>query len=342
MATLKDVANLAGVSSASVSRILNNDMTLSVPQTTRDKVLQAAETLGYVKKKKKTEAASMLVGIVQWLSAEDEMRDPYYLSIREGVENYCINHKISTVRCFASEMETFAKLEKVDGLVCIGKYSEEERTNLMRICSNIIFLDMKLDPITACFIIPDFRGAVRLVTDFFRLEGHKHVGYLGGIEKVDGEIYPDDRLKYFLRFCEERGIECKEHIYQQEFTRESGYEMMKQLIASKERPSAVFAASDPIAIGALRACHEAGLKIPDDISIIGFDNIDEANYTFPPLTTIFVPTYEIGSTGMRMLHDAWRRNENLAPMQVVLPCYLINRETMKASPDHVELMASPL
>lgn len=337
MATLKDVANLAGVSSASVSRILNNDMTLSVPQSTRDKVLEAAETLGYVKKKKKAAVSSMVVGIVQWISAEAETMDPYYLSIRQGVENYCFHHKISTIRCFASELELARKLDKVDGLVCIGKYSDEMRERLTKICPNIIFLDMKMDPISSCFIVPDFRGAMRLVIDYLLEEGHTRIGYLGGIEQMNTQIYPDDRLKYFKRFTSQASVEAEPWIELGEFTRESGYEMMKKILSASERPTAVFAASDPIAIGALRACHEAGLSIPQDMSIIGFDNIDEANYTFPPLTTVFVPTYDIGSTGMRMIHDAWKRNENLQPMKIVLPCYMISRQTTRNLPDETEL-----
>lgn len=337
MATLKDVANLAGVSSASVSRILNNDLTLSVPQSTRDKVLEAAETLGYVKKKKKTEVSSMLVGIVQWVSAENEAKDPYYLNIRQGVENYCSNHMITTIRCYASEFTLNKRLDKVDGLVCIGKFSEDARAKMISICSNIIFLDMRLDSISNCCIIPDFKGAMRLVIDHFVSEGHKKVGFLGGVEKINDKVYPDDRLKYFRRFAAQEDMDYLPYLVMNEFSRESGYEMMKSLIDSGHVPTAVFAASDPIAIGAMRACHEAGLRVPEDISIIGFDNIDECNYTYPPLTSIFVPTYEMGSTGMRMLHDAWKRNENIQPMEIKLPCYMIRRQSTQSLPDIIEI-----
>lgn len=337
MATLKDVANLAGVSSASVSRILNNDLTLSVPQSTRDRVLEAAETLGYVKKKKKADVSTMTVGIVQWVSAENEASDPYYLNIRQGVENYCSNHMITIIRSFASEMSIPRRMEKVDGLVCIGKFSPEDRQKMIAICPNIIFLDMKLDTITNAFIVPDFKGAMRIVMDHFIAEAHKKVGFLGGIESVSGEVYRDDRLKYFRRFATKAGLEFEPYVVMKEFTRESGYEMMKSLIDAKTVPTAIFAASDPIAIGAMRACYEAGLRIPDDLSIIGFDNIDETNYTYPPMTTIFVPTYEIGSTGMRMLHDAWKRNENIQPMKVELPCYMISRQSTRTAPDAIEL-----
>ena len=88
MATIKDIALKAGVSSASVSRILNNDATLNVPQETRQRVFDAAKELGYEKKKKKFDDTIMTIGIVQWMSPIQETDDPYYLSIRQGVEEF--------------------------------------------------------------------------------------------------------------------------------------------------------------------------------------------------------------------------------------------------------------
>lgn len=336
MATLKDVANLAGVSSASVSRILNNDLTLSVPQSTREKVIEAAQSLGYVKKKKKVESSSMLIGIVQWISPIEEMEDSYYLSIRQGVENFCVQHKISIIRIFSTDIDLEKRLEKVDGLVCIGKFSDKSRAKLTKICSNLIFLDMNLSPITGCCILPDFKNALKAVIDCFAKEGHKTVGYLGGQEYIDGELYPDERLRYFVRYANRAAFEYENYIELGEFSSESGYTMMKDMIEKHNVPTAIFAASDAIALGALRALHEAGYSVPQDVSLIGFNNIEAANYSYPPLTTVFAPTYDIGSIGMRMLYDACRRNENLAPMRVQLPCYVVVRETTRSNPEEYE------
>ena len=102
---------------------------------------------------------------------------------------------------------------------------------------------------------------------------------------------------------------------------------MNELIENNHVPSAIFAASDPIAIGALRALNQHGYHVPDDISLIGFDNIDTTNYTSPPLTSIFAPTFDMGYMGARMLFDASRRNENISPIRIQMPCFLIERES---------------
>ena len=92
-------------------------------------------------------------------------------------------------------------------------------------------------------------------------------------------------------------------------------------------PSAIFAASDPIAIGAMRALKQYDIKIPEDISIIGFDNIETTNYTDPPLTTVFAPTFDMGFMAARQLFDAFKHNENISPIKILLPCFLIERNS---------------
>ena len=100
-----------------------------------------------------------------------------------------------------------------------------------------------------------------------------------------------------------------------------------ELIKNKKLPSAIFAASDPIAIGAMRALKQYDIKIPEDISIIGFDNIETTNYTDPPLTTVFAPTFDMGFMAARQLFDAFKHNENISPIKILLPCFLIERNS---------------
>ena len=139
MATIKDIAELAKVSSASVSRILNNDPTLSVPKETRQRVLDAANQLGYKKKNKKVYDTVMTLGIIQWISPIEESNDPYYLSIRQGVEEYCFKNKIAIKRVFKTDVDYLNQLEDIQGLVCIGKYSQKILKHIKRYVQMLFF-----------------------------------------------------------------------------------------------------------------------------------------------------------------------------------------------------------
>lgn len=326
MATIKDIADLAKVSSSSVSRILNNDPTLSVPNETRQRVIEAANQLGYKKKNRKFNDTVMTLGIIQWLSPVDESNDPYYLSIRQGVEDYCFKNKIAIKRVFKTDIDYLNQLNDIQGLVCIGKYSKEEIASYKNICSNVVFLDMNIDPIHACCIMVDFKNAIKDVVSYLSNK-HDSIAYLGGKEFIQDELYPDLRKEYFIRYCKEYQINYS--ISEESYSIEAGFNMMHDLIESNNLPSAIFAASDPIAIGAMRALKQYNIKVPDDISIIGFDNIETTNYTDPPLTTVFVPTFDMGFMAARQLFDAYKRNENLSPIKILMPCFLIERNSCK-------------
>ena len=188
---------------------------------------------------------------------------------------------------------------------------------------NDLFMGMIVENIEITSISLDFRQAVNDAVNYLFNLGHKDIGFLGGIEKLeDGTVYPDKRLSAFENACENKGINYKNYILQDKFTTASGYSMMKELIESERVPSAIFAASDPIAIGAMRALQENGYKIPEDVSIIGFDNTELSGYTNPPLTTMNAPVYAMGIYGIEvintMLHS--KNNKLLSPMKIYMPC----------------------
>ena len=203
---MKDIAELAKVSSASVSRILNNDPTLSVPKETRQRVLDAANQLGYKKKNKKIYDTVMTLGIIQWISPIEESNDPYYLSIRQGVEEYCFKNKIAIKRVFKTDVDYLNQLEDIQGLVCIGKYSQEDIETYKKICSNVIFLDMNIDPIHECCILLDFKNAVKDVVSYLS-QKHTSIAYLGGKEIIHDKLYHDQRKEYFEHYCKEYNID---------------------------------------------------------------------------------------------------------------------------------------
>ena len=160
MATIKDIASAAGVSAAAVSRILNNDETLNVSPETRQKVLDTARELHYVKRGRPSVKSLFTLGIIQWFSSQQELEDNYYLLIRQGIEDYCLSHNIQIVRTYKSDINYMDVLKDVDCLICIGKFSQEEISYLYEMNSCILFLDMPVNDDRISTIIPDFGEAV--------------------------------------------------------------------------------------------------------------------------------------------------------------------------------------
>lgn len=330
MATIKDIAEKAGVSAAAVSRILNGDTSLSVTPETRKRVLEVSEALGY--KKKHAEGCHskcekpVTLGVVQWFSAEDELRDSYYLTVRKGIEDYCDNNKVKIVRAYKTD-DMLGSLKDVDGIICIGKFSKEDITLFKGISGTVVFLDMLTDDKDITTLSMDFRGGVNEAMDHLMGLGHRRIAFLGGVEYVgENEIVRDERKEAYEEYMKKHKLSAKGLMKEGSFDSRSGYELMKELIEEKDRPTAVFAASDAIAVGAMKAVFEAGLKVPEDISVVGFNDDEMSSFTTPSLTTVNAPAYDMGQYGASLIIAAGRLNIS-TPVRVKLPCRLVVRNS---------------
>lgn len=329
MATIKDIAKIANVSTAAVSRILNMDETLNVSPETRQKVLDTAQKLNYVKRNRPAVKAAFTLGIVQWFSSQQELEDSYYLLIRQGIEDYCFSNNIQIVRTYKSDRNYAEALKEVDCLICIGKFSTKEVRFFEEMKPSILFLDMPVDNPKISTVTMDFEQAVAEGLRYLASLGHRDIGFLTGQEFVDGDqLYPDYRKAAFIQYCEAHGINYRPYLREGSFLIDSGYKMMSELIDSDTLPTAVFAASDPIALGAMKALSEQGLSVPGDVSVIGFNDIRIAEFTVPPLTTIHAPAYHMGRYGASMLHHIIHEELGTA-LKVKLPCELVVRNSCK-------------
>lgn len=327
MATLKDIARAAGISAGAVSRILNNDPTLSVSPETKKRVFDIAQELHYEKSKNR-DKSQFRMGILQWFSAEQEMQDSYYLLVRQGIEDFCQKHSLGIVRAFQSDADSIEALQGVDGLICIGKFSSEEILKFMKICQNIVFLDMPVSDYNITTLTMDFKNAVYDALDYLTELGHKKIAYLGGKEYVGNqELFADERRQAYLSYMNRHDLDSS-LLFEDAFSSASGYQMMQELFESGDLPTAVFAASDAIAFGAMRAIQEKGLSIPEDISIIGFNDTEMSSYTTPALTTIYAPAYDMGQHGANLIYAATNLNIN-TPLKAKIPCQLVKRESCK-------------
>ena len=324
MATLKDIALAAGVSTATVSRVLNHDVTLNVTDETRKRILEIAAELNYVKKAAAPARSSLSIGVLQWFSAEQELEDTYYLLIRQGVEAFCVNHNIHVISSFRSNPGYQESLRGLDGLICIGKFSPEEVLKLKALTHSVVFVDMPIQDAETITITLDFQQAMHAALDYICELGHHQVGFLTGLEYLSPDVlFPDEREALFIQYCEDHNLIYRPYMRAEDFSTESGYRMMTDLIENGELPTAVFAASDPIAIGAMKALADHGIRVPEQISVIGFDNIHLTNYTSPPLTTIHTPAFDMGYLAAKLVSE-FMPSEKIV-MKSKLPCKLVER-----------------
>ena len=145
----------------------------------------------------------------------------------------------------------------------------------------------------------------------------------------NGNKSPDYRKKVFIDYCDAHDLIYEPYIQEGVFQISSGYEMACNLINGGKLPTAIFAASDPIAFGAIKAFTEHGIRVPEDISIVGFDDINMAQFSAPPLTTVSAPAYHMGMYGASILQHLLREHPGPA-LKIKLPCKLVVRNSCKA------------
>lgn len=301
MATIKDIAEKAGVSPATVSRVLNYDDSLSVGKDTKKRIFEVAESLNYTKYKTKQKAQQKAIRLIQWYNDEEELADIYYLAIRLGIEQKAQELNIQLIK------ESIGSLTETttDGTIALGKFDAAHLEQLKNTPQPLLVVDSDALALGIDSLTVDFNQAVEQVLDFLTLEGHSEIGILSGIEyTTEKQEIIDPRLVAFQQSMLSRDLYQPNLVYAAPFNVEAGYAATKAFIAKAETlPSALFATSDALAIGAMRAFQEHQLTVPDDIAIIGFNDISISKYVTPALTTVNIPTEWMGELAVKLLVD---------------------------------------
>jgi len=307
VATIKDIAKLAGVSVGTVSHVLNG--TAHVRKETREKVLKAIEELDYHPNSIARSLRCRRTGTIAFVmpALERSLDEPSYLmDFVAGIVDESKQHGFDLLIASESHSDGIAlykrmvRSKKIDGCIitCIKK-NDERLTYLLQ--ENVPFVafghphdELKIPYIDVDGTLGVYR-AVRYLLDL----KHKRIGFINLPSEL---ICSEDRLKGYIKALKEQGIEIDPKlIIEGKTTRFGGYQAMKKLLELTPPPTAVMVASDLMALGAMKAIQEAGLIVGKDISIVGFDDIREAAYANPPLTTVRQPMYKIGSLLCHML-----------------------------------------
>ena len=332
LATIKDIAEQAGVSSSTVSRVLNYDDTLSVGDDTKKRIFEVAEALDYTKYQKKQSKKQGKLAIVQWYTEKEELDDLYYLSIRLGVEKRAEEMNYDIIRVFQNT--DFEMSAEIEGIIAIGKFSDSQVNKLTSWTENICFVDFdqlhrKLDS-----VVIDFEQAVNAVLDYFQTHGQSRIGLIAGQENFGDKSKPiiDKRTTIYENYMKQANTYEEKIVFTGSFNVLSGQELMKHAIETlkDDLPEAFFVSNDSMAIGCLRALQEAGISVPERVSLIGFNDISVAKYIYPTLSTVKVYTELMGETGFDLWLDKVTSERTVAK-KITLSTDLVLRESTKTS-----------
>lgn len=319
MATIKDVAALANVSIATVSRVLNSAENVNVD--IKERVLTAIKTLGYVPNsaarvlaRRKTNAIGVVV---------NNLHDPFFHDLIKGFEEGAAQTSYNVVFCSALGGDEASKKRYVnyllsgvtDGIILYGSYLSDEKiiSKLAESDSVFVLIENEIEGIeTNNLLIDNVNGAENAV-DYLASLGHRAIAHISGNPNRTVSI---DRLNGYLKSMHKHMLKIKQGYIQHTTTDyKSGYELMKIMMSQNEnRPTAVFCCDDAIASYAIKAATEMGLRVPQDVSVMGFDNqkLLPFPYLGPDITTMEQPLVEIGRESIQMITSLL---ENRQPSQ---------------------------
>ena len=337
MSNIRDVAKQAGVSPATVSRILNNNQVYKILPETRERVLKAVTDLDYKPlvhrsrsvlpspENKKMRAGCLLA------STKGKYSDPFYLDVLDGFEReferlggYVPFVRVEQDLDHPETMKSLLDMQ-LDGLIMMRPLSEALFAKLRQAIPHIVGIDTGHMPIDN--IEYDHPRVSRMAVEYLYKKGHRQIGYIGG---GVGPV-PLNRSRRFRSYREtmtDLGLEVRaEWILDCGWDDQRCMELVEKAYRNVGLPDAFYAASDLMAMAALRKFYQLGLKVPEDVAIIGMSNIEMSQYANPPLTTIDVPTQEIGIAAARALAGRIQGDRTL-PKRILLPSTLIERDTV--------------
>lgn len=336
LAKLKDIAERVGVSISTVSRVMKNDVNRSVSEETRKKIWETAEELGYrsqrpVKKKKMEPKTSYAIGCVVAIP-QNKYNSPYFSVIMEGIEKqlaesgmrlefvYSIENDGDTV-----QLQSLVKEHRIDGMIVVERIDPEAYRWLKANVRSVVGVDITDPDIPV--VGYDREAAAREATNHLIAQGHRLIAYVGGAE-YKNDFRAEKRFLGYQRAMNEAGLPIDDDwVIDVKWDVSLSYELTRKAFANNEsRPTAIFAASDMMAIAAMRAATEQGLRVPEDIAFFGVDNIEISEFTSPPLSTIHVPKLEMGMFAVKQLLDYLDHQHEVA-VKVIIPYRCIFRQS---------------
>jgi LacI family transcriptional regulator, repressor for deo operon, udp, cdd, tsx, nupC, and nupG len=327
MASIKDVAKLANVSTATVSRVLRNAG--NVTEETKRRVLEAIEALNYQpnvlgRYLRRMETETVLVIV-------PDITNPFFSKVLRGIEAVALERGYQVL---LGDTQNDVQLEEqylnvlpqkqVDGMIFLTARTRKELMEEMSRQFPIVLACEYLEGTDIPTVSIDNISSARKATEHLIGLGHRRIAHLTGPMDV---ILSRDRLRGYYQALAQHDIDVDAALVQEgDFSFESGYNVTLKLLALEKPPTAIFAANDAMAIGAIKAVRHRGGRVPEDVAVVGFDDIQMASIFEPGVTTIAQPMFDIGKQAMKLLLQLID-GEEVDRRQFVLPDRLVIRES---------------
>ncbi|MDP4208612.1 MAG: LacI family DNA-binding transcriptional regulator [Bacteroidota bacterium] len=330
MSSLNEVAKKAGVSIATVSRVINNSP--KVNPETRLKVQQVIKDLKYhpnrvAKRLRNKSASGNLIGVLI-----PDIQNPFYVEVLRGIEDVAYENKYALIMCNFSQDEKKEQLyldilqsESVDGLIAAPTNEHDQKvTNLVKSGLPIVCVDRGLADVDVDVILVENQNGAYSAVDHLAKAGYKRIAYISGLRQLPSS---QEREAGYSNALKANGIPIDRTLIRYGDSRhESGVKLCEELLNLPSPPDAIFAGNNLITLGALETIHKKGLTIPSQIAIIGFDDMYWSISLNPPLTAVKQPAYEIGRRAAEQL--ILRINDPARPtMSMVMKTELVVRSS---------------
>ncbi len=334
--TLKEIAEQAGVSISTVSRVLNMKYSNAASKETKERIWEIVRKTGYVPN---VHARSLKMGADQSESLEEpksllcvyarsstSSENPFFSAIATSIEYEAYRHNCLIKYTFLGYDLSHPQITKqitdikADGVIMLGRYDEKLLYSFLKNYKNVVYTGLNKIHTKYDQVICDGYEAACIAVDYLYNIGHRKIAYIGETKNETRFLGYTGTLKRLNLQSDQKNVVTIKQ------SSEGGYEGAQRLINNSDDFSAVFCANDVTAIGALRAFKESGINIPGDVSIISVDDIEMAQYASPMLTTIHIPTDELGKYATKVLLDRIANGDHM-PLKVELPFYIVKRES---------------
>ena len=331
MANIFDVAKQAGVSKTTVSRVINNQG--PIKESTREKIISAMKSLdyspNYFAKGLRTNS-TRTIGIVV-----PDITNSFYTEMLRGIEDITGSEDFMNILCSTNEradrqlwyLQNLAN-RSIDGLIMCTWSKEKENINYLKKIGEkipIIFMDYIMKSDLVSYVITDGFNSSRFATDYLIRLGKKRIGYIMGFSRFSAGY---ERFLGYKAALKDNNINLDPSIiFEGEYHKQSGYEAAEAFMKLSNPPDTIMTASDIMAIGAILYLKEQGIRIPEDVCVIGYDNMEMCTLVDPPLTTVAQPIRELGKVAAEILINSIKDN-TFPRSHIVLDNTLIIRRSL--------------